>query len=344
MMPPYLRLVHRIRAEDCPNVQDALVRTRRGLPLNPVPIISGAITWEQYRSDRLTLPGPRQTVQLDADWYEGPEERLTPDSWLVFANEHAKTLPPRRSGRKWLGVDCGEGGDDSAWCVGDRLGVLDIFGKKTPDTHAVYGTTIMVARKWGVDWQDVIFDYGGGGKEHVDRLRNNGMPVRGLRFGAIKREVKRAMTQFTEKREVEEDTAGYSNRRSEMAWGVRMLLERPAPDRDPELVKVVLTAHGKGTRPVDNPPYGLPVHCCGDARIKDPNTLVGQLAVVPAGGLDWDDQGRFRLMPKNPPKGNPDDPRCFKNKLGRSPDLFDAFCLMVWGMNNEPQRATAGAG
>jgi hypothetical protein len=319
-----------IAAVDSPNVALALWEQEHGLPVSNTVVVPGQITWAEYQYRRATFTAQQRCESLDARWYDGPEERLVPDEWLRFANTAALTVNPRRGGRRWMGVDPGEGGDDSAWVVVDGSGVLDVTSLKTPDTNSVYGRTCLMAREWGIAWEDVVFDYGGGGKEHVDRLRAGGFNARGVRFGAIKREVKRAMTQFTERREVEEETAGYTNRRSAMAWDVRMLLERPAP-LTPDVADAVAKVGGAKVKQTDKPPFALPLPMCDE--------LCRQLRAVP---LTWDDQGRFRLIPKNPPAVRPDDPNCFRNRIGRSPDQFDAFCLAVYGMRNPPIRAEAG--
>lgn len=325
----------RITAKDSPNVEFALWQISQGIPPTGEQIIPGVLSWEAYNFRLATFSQQRRTESLEASWYEGAEERLIPDEWLQFANEHAKKLDRRRNGRKWLGVDPGEGGDDSSWCVGDRLGVLGITSLKTPDTNSVYGRTCLLVREHGIAWEDVIFDYGGGGKEHVDRFRAAGFMVRGLRFGAIKKELKRGMTQFTERREVEEDTASYVNRRSEMAYSLRVLLERPTEISDPTVIEAM---QRMGNKKIEKDPYALPVECCG-AYNSGPDTLCGQLRAVP---LRWDDQGRFKLIPKSPPQGQPEHQDNFKSRIGRSPDQFDAFCLMVYGMLNPPPQSRAG--
>lgn len=319
-----------ITAKDSDNVALALWEVEQGLPVSHTTVVPGQLTWAEYQHRLATFTKQQITESLLARWYDGPEERLVPDEWLQFANGVAKSLSPRRTGRRWLGVDPGEGGDDSAWCVIDGSGVLALVSLKTPDTNAVYGRTCQMAREWSLSWEDVVFDYGGGGKEHVDRLRASGFMARGVRFGAIKREVKRAMTLYQERKEIEEETAGYVNRRSEMAYEVRMLLERPAPLTDPAQIEAVARSGAK--KVPEKPPFALPLPMCDE--------LCRQLRAVP---LMWDEQGRFRLIPKNPPAARPDDPNCFRNRIGRSPDQFDAFCLAVWGMNHQPTRTEAGA-
>lgn len=325
----YYRRCIRYPAEDSPNVALALLQLKRGQRPTGETLVPGMVSWAAYCDGRANLPKMRQSVVLDARWWEGAEQRLVPDEWLDVAVAHGNKLPARRAGRTWLGIDPGEGGDDSAWVWGDRLGVKGVVSLPTPDTNAVFGRTHLIVREWGIAWGDVIFDYGGGGKEHVDRFRASGYPVRGVRFGTIKTEKKRGMTQFAEKRDVDEDTAGYVNRRSEMAYAVRMLLERPAVIDDP----LVLASMGSDFERIkDKPIYGLPTPVC--------NELIRQIAAVP---LTWDDLGRFKLIPKSPRADKPDDQNCFKARIGRSPDQFDAFCLMVFGMAHEPGTVVAGS-
>lgn len=346
MMPPFLRLVHRIRAADCPNVRDALVRLKRGLPVDPYPIISGAITYEQYLGDRATLPPARQQVQLDADWWEGADEKLVLGAWCDAARAFAVEQLDHGRGRaglpRYMGVDTAAGGDDTAWVAGDRLGVDRCKAKKTPNTNDVYGMTLDLMRAWNVPAGNVVFDLGGGGREHVHRLRANGHAVRGVAFGKMPTlDVKRAgvLNPFEERRDVTEDAAAYSDRRSEMAWDVRLILERgPATQDNPHGEYVGREFHPGTLQRA--PGFGL--------AGEDVEELVRQLTAAP---VLWDGKGRFKLIPKESPNRRAGDEAddqhqlhtpTFRQLIGRSPDLFDALCCMVFGMTHRPTPAVAG--
>lgn len=323
----YLRRCIHIRGQDSPNVRWAMLQKARGEEPTGERIIRGnVLSWDEYKERRLTLPKPRQVVSLDAEWYEGSEEKLVPWVWIAWARAFAETL--RGLDRKLprhMGVDSAAGGDDTAWVLGDRLGVLHCENFKTPNTNDVYGKTLRLMRDWNVPAERVVFDLGGGGREHAQRLRANGHNVRAVGFGKPPSlEVKRAglVMPFAEKRDVREDADAYSDRRSEMAWDLRLILERDAAGA------YVGKDFAGGA-----PGFGLPD--------KMTDVLCSQLKLPPA---RWDGKGRFKLIPKENPN-DPDDVNTFRRMLGgRSPDVFDAFCCMVFGMTHKPVRMQAGAG
>lgn len=322
----YLRRCIQMRAEDTPNVRWAKLQIARGEEPTGERIVAGVLSWQEYLERRRTLPKQRQTVVLDAEWYEGAEEKLVPAAWIAAARAFAETIAklPRTLPR-FLGVDVGGGGDDTAWVGGDRLGVVHVENYKTPNTNDVYGNTLKLMRELNVPPERVVFDLGGGGREHVHRLRANGYAVRGVGFGrAPKVEQKRpgVIVPFAERRDAKEDADAYRNRRSEMAWDLRMILER-----DEEATYIARDFYGK-----DVPGFALPLRCTEE--------LVTQLRVPP---VKWDGAGRFELIPKENPK-NLGDPQTFRKMLGHSPDVFDAFCLMVFGMTHKPVPMRAGAG
>lgn len=144
---------------DSPNVQLGLREQAAGRKASGRQIVPGVLSWDNfvYRTYQWGPPNWHEpqlyTESIEGKWYEGAEIRLVPDPWLKFAQEYAKTLDlkwpdrRRRPGRRWMGMDPGEGGDDSAWVVVDKLGVLHITSLKTPDTNSVYGRTCMLARR-----------------------------------------------------------------------------------------------------------------------------------------------------------------------------------------------------
>lgn len=323
----YYRKCIKIRAEDSPNVIFALEQIRRGLKPTNEAVCPGVLTWARYQEKLNTWEPRRKCEGLDAEWYEGHEYKLIPKEWLNAAEAFAEWLITSKSNRsilaRYMGVDSGAGGDDSAWCVGDRLGVLDIVSMKTPDTNHVYGTTLEMRRKWNVSDTRIIFDLGGGGTEHVNRLRASGYPVRATGFGKQpKIEARRGMKGFEEKRNAEEDAYAYLNRRSEMYYDARIIMERTE-----EGIYVPKNWNGSN---IDG--FGLPKILCAELR--------RQLECVP---MDWDGEGRFKLLPKDDPK-RPENPKTFRNLIGRSPDQADAFVLMLFGMTHKPIRMQAGAG
>lgn len=312
MTTPYFRRCIQIRAEDAPTVQAGLAGRVVDFP--------GILSYDEYRHRRATWNQQRQTEGLDAKWFVGAAVMLVPDQWLAVAGR-VKRLPlvhgfgnlPR-----YMGVDPGEGGDDSAWCVIDPHGILELQSFPTPDTNKVVGHTIMLAKQWGVLWENVTFDRGGGGKEHTDRMRAMGYRVRNVGFGEpVKVEPKRGIRTFPERVEVTEEKYASKNRRSEMAWDIRMLLE--CKEQDGDLVQL-----RKGG-------FHIPA-------TEKYDELRRQMRLIP---ITYDAEGRFHLLPKQDPKDS-DNEQTLRYIMGCSPDEFDAFGLAVFGMNHKPVRQMAG--
>lgn len=342
---PFLRRCIRIRAEDSPNVRLALLQLALGQAPTDERVVPGVLSWAEYQERRRTLPKARQSVVLDAQWWEGADERLVLPEWADAARLFARGLDQpgvtlaegsrtaRHSLPRYMGVDPAAGGDDSAWVAGDRLGVTHCHARKTPNTNDVVGLTLEYMRAWNVPAGNVVFDLGGGGREHADRLRAMGHPVRGVGFGkAPSLEVKRAgvLRPFEERRSVTEDAAAYQDRRSEMAWDIRLILERDAAG-----------AYQAGKfHPgslAEVPGFGL--------AGEHVDELVRQLLAPP---VRWDEKGRFKLIPKDDPKlpaheQDRANVTTFRKLIGRSPDLFDAMCCMVFGMTHRSVPNHAGA-
>lgn len=344
---PFYRRCIQATAWDSPNVKLAQHEISRGLKPSGRVVVPGVLSWEKLQY-KLATYDPRQICEsVNAEWYEGAALKLVPAEWLDAAEDFADRLEAGnapRKGPRHMGVDVGAGGDDSAWAVGDDLGLLALESFKTPDTSVISGFTRDMMRKWDVPAGRVVFDLGGGGQFVADKLRAAGLAVRATGFGkAPKVEMKRAgvVSRFEERRGAEEDAYAYVNRRSEMAWDLRCLLERRAgavPDNGTPGPTQCRAADGTwwdycatdwhGRR--DG--WGVPRRIGAELR--------RQVSVVPLG---YDAEDRFKLIPKQNPK-DPGDPNTFRALIGRSPDQFDAVCLLVFGMTHKPMINVAGAG
>lgn len=315
----FYRKVIKIRGIDSPNVRAAhayLAKfgdtdlNRRAVLMEMKPLIPGVLTYEDYLKRRSEWPAERQCVSLDAEWYEGVENRLYPPDWLDRAEEVAVGLNPRRRA-KAIGVDPGEGGDPTCMVAVDDTGVIALDSRKTPDTSEVTRNVLGFAREHGVEMWNVCFDRGGGGKEHADRLRAMGHMVRTVAFGETATDEatrwKKLRTVRDRKDDVEERFA-FKNRRAEMYWLVRELL-------DPSL-----NARG----------FGIP---------REMSELRRQLSVMP---LKYDEEGRIYLPPKNRRNENQREP-ALCDILGCSPDEADALVVAVFCMMVKSQRPVAGA-
>ena len=296
-MPRYYRKVIRITAEDSPNVKWARTEQAHGLqPTNTIQI-PGVLPWDLYEQRRALWPEIRQKIGLDAQFWEGAEFLLFPPQWLERAERFAATRPAFQA-TKWLGVDSGEGGDKTAWAVVDRLGLIELIARPTPDTMEVVAVTKALIRKYNLEGERVMFDRGGGGKQHADRLRAEGYEVRTVAFGEPPvADLRRGLTPLEEKRNVREEKSAYKNRRAEMYGTVSDLL-------DPTLNEVG---------------WGIP-ECYRE--------LHRQLGLIPK---KYDNEGRIFLPPKNQAPALVGQPKVItlRSMLGCSPDEADALVIAV---------------
>ena len=325
-MTPMLRKCIRITAKDSPNVQLALWQREKGLPITGEMVVPGVLSWEKYQFRLRTFNPQRVRESLEAEWYTGAELMLFPPDWMARAAGFAKArnvIKEKATSKRTMGIDPGEGGDPTAWCIGDRQGALFLLAKRTPDTTEVVDKTLALMREWNVAPEDVCFDRGGGGKEHADRLRSAGKNVRTVAFGeTIVPEPKRSMRFFSEKIELHEDKGAYVNRRAEL-YGEASVIFDPSG----------------GLQGIGGPlGYGLPT---GGGWEE----LRRQLELMPK--LE-DKEGRLRMLPKRKPaQGMPKpedatDEGTLIGRIGCSPDEADAFVLMIHAHLHRPTKAQAG--
>ena len=353
----YTRQCFRMTADDSPNVLLAKQQLKAGQVPTGELLLPGVVSWPDYRGHRKNLDPIRQAVVLDAKWYDGPQLKLIPQSWIDEANKYGMKPWDGREGRRpppsppfYMGVDCAEGGDDTSWVLIDRYGILEIVSLKTQDTNIIYGETLRRILEQRLQPEHVCFDRGGGGKQCADRLRAAGHNVRTVDFGVIKAEPKRGIRLFPEKKEVVEEKGLVKDRRSEMYWDLRMLLEIPASPSelaDEPLVVNTLERLGRIGVKAPLPPtarFALPMYSVDTPRGPEPmcQELIRQLKCVP---LTYDELGRFKLIPKQKPKKlptDPEDPMTFRALIGRSPDIADALALAWYGVEHKPVRMQAG--
>ena len=309
----FLRKVIHIGATDSPNVKNGLEQKARGEePTNEI-LIPGVKSYERYLEDRRLLDKVEQCVSLDGLFYEGEEIRLFPQDWLDKAMERAdeleRTHGANRKG-KTLGIDPAEGGDSTVWTVGDSLGFIFQRSEKTADTSVITDITPGIMREYGISPENVIFDRGGGGTEHADRMRKDGYNVRTVAFGEkVIPERKRGLTPLEHKKLQDEERYAYFNRRSEM-YG---LLSR-------------------AINPDDGAVYGIP-RCMVE--------LHKQLRPIPK---IYDKEGQLWLPPKNKPPGSDKSTvKTLVEMIGHSPDEADSAVLCYYGLIHKGKRIRAGA-
>jgi hypothetical protein len=302
--PGYYRKIIKIKGEDSPNVRFAHSEILKGIQPTNTLIVPGVLSYAEYAKRRATWDPVRQTVGLDADFYEGADALLFPPQWLNRAERIAYELG-NQSGKlrkaKAIGVDTAEGGDSTVMTAVDELGVIAQRSKKTPDTSVITGEVLAFMREFDCLPENVLFDAGGGGKEHADRLRSQGFNVRAIAFGeSATPPLRRGMTPLDTRIKQDETRYVYKNRRAEMYGLVRLLLE-----------------------PIEGEPgWGIP------AEYRE---LRRQLSPIP---LMYDGEGRLELPPKN--KRDPKSTKMTMTQLvGCSPDEADSLVLAVFGMQRK---------
>ena len=304
----YYRKIIQIKAEDSPNVKLGLLQEKNGkTPTNEM-LIDGVKDYETYMKNRKMWDKVQQCVSLDAEFYEGVENYLFPKEWLDRAEKIAERILGGSSKAITIGVDPAEGGDNTCWAVIGRDTVLNLIVKKTPDTSVITGETIALMKQYNVIPENVVFDRGGGGKEHADRLRTQGYNVRTVAFGeSLAIPPRHGITYISERKEHIEERYTYKNRRAQM-YGLLSNMMDPS--------------YGSG--------FGIP---------KAYKELRRQLAAMPR---SWDSEGRLFLPPKNKKSANSTEPT-IRDILGCSPDEADALVLAVFGMLEKPRVARVGA-
>lgn len=248
--------------------------------------------------------------ELGGEFLDDVTEYLFPDPWLVHSVRLGRQLVGQRRTARGLGCDPGEGIANTAVAVVDEVGVISLTSKRTPDTSVIGPWLLSAAREHGLPDDRVILDRGGGGKQVRDNIRaDTGREFRTVGFGeSVTPEPRRGRARLSQRQEVKEDRYVYFNRRAEMYWELRQLMDPFGP--------------GGG--------FAFPPGC---------EVLVRQLGPIP---LTRDPEGRLKLLPKN--KRNPDSKeKTLTELLGCSPDESDAVVLAVHAMLHRETRAKAGA-
>ncbi len=300
--PGYYRRVIQIKGIDSPNVQYGLNEVAKGLEPSDKVLTPGLLPYSEYVKRRKLWDSIRQSVSIDGEFYEGAEVKMYPQFWLVIAEKVAELRQLRR--RKdglCIGVDTAEGGDSSVWSVVNPDGLLYQLSLKTPNTAIIPGQTIALMNEYGVKPQNVWFDRGGGGKQHVDALREKGYAVKTVAFGEAASDVDKFKIWKSQRDKIQSDESRtiYKNRRAEMYGSLMQLLD-----------------------PI-NDGFGLP---------REYTELRRQLIPIPK---IYDGNGVLFLPPKH--KDKPDYLGKTKQQtlfelLGCSPDEADSLVIAVFGM------------
>jgi len=318
------RKVKRIEATQSPNVRLGLEEKARGVEPSGRVLVPGVLSWMEYCERMATFDEVAKTIKLLAQFYLGAQLLLFPCLWIDRAARMAEALRGRPRKAKGIGVDSGEGSANTAMAAVDEMGVIELVARKTPDTNVICGEIIAFLKKHQCDPRNVCLDVGGGGREHADRLRGMGYPVRTIAFGAAPTlELKRGQYQLRERKDVLEDRYAYVNMRAQMYHELSQLLELDG------------AGNPVGGMEVPNPRPGLPPIRHGFAIPAEYVELRKELAVFPK---LTDGEGRYYLPPKN--KKDPNSKvKTLVELIGHSPDLADSCALACHAMLHKPHRA-----
>ena len=302
----HFRKVIRITADDSPNVKFAKAQIARGEEPTGEMVVPGVLSWEEYCRRLRMFDEKEKSVSLYAIFYKGKEIRLFPKDILDLSKEAARKLP-RRSRGKYMGIDAAEGGDNTCWSIVDDLGLVFQLSIKTADTSDIPGKTIGLMREYGVDASNVLFDRGGGGKQHADVLRRRGYSVRTIGFGESANNISQpyqtaSVTSTKKKVEVMESRYVYKNRRAEIYGKLSLAMSE------------------------------------GFAVPEMYDEVYRQLSLVPK---NYDDGGRLFLPPKDKPHPNYTGDT-LKKLIGCSPDEAESLGLANY-MRVTPIKGTTRA-
>jgi hypothetical protein len=369
----YHRRVLKIRAQDSPNVRRGLILKERhpDWSLDKIDehsrLVPGVLTYAEYVTRRATWDKVRQAVGLDAEFWEGAELLLFPPDWLTRVAQPEFISRCLRSPTESIGIDPAEGGDKTSMAAINRWGLKELVSRQTPNTAAITGEVIAFVRKHGVPWSKVAFDRGGGGKQHADRLVEQGYRgVRTVAFGeAPQLELKRGLYQMEVRKDTKQEAYAYVNLRAQMYHELSQLID-PAgwtegfPD-------VMASIEDLGYTIPDAPQLPLPgeteeeftrrkARLAGqklkaNAGFAMPDQdepyaeLRRQLAVMPK---LTDEEGRYWMLPKQLKTGKvqssaKDRIKTLVEIIGHSPDEADAVVLAVHALLHKGHRSVAGA-
>lgn len=294
--------VFRIPAIESPNIQLALAEEKRNLKPSRQIVVPGCMDIDDYRWRRKTFDPVLAAAGLDAEFYDGEEVKMFPNEWLDSATSRSESLVGSEiHGRPTMGVDTAEGGDSTVWTVVDSKRILRMVSKKTRNTAKIKGTTIALIKEFNIDPDDVLFDRGGGGKEHADYLRMAGYNVRTIGFGEPPTSVDEYEPGWIDpdhKKDIKEQRYAYKNVRAQLYGTLREMLN---PDG-------FLLQDG---------PFSI------DPKYTE---LLRQLRPIP---LDYDGEGRMVLPPKDKPHKNFKGVT-LKQLIGNSPDEADSLSLATF--------------
>lgn len=309
----YSKVIH-IPADRSPNVRYALAEIAAGRKPSGRMIVPGPKDWYAYQEGLAKYDDIERCVKLDARFYVGKELRLFPPEWLTHARRLAIKYRGKRRKALAVGVDPAEGGDKTSLCAVDQLGVVELLSLQTPDTNQIPGLVVNFGLRHGVDPGNWVFDRGGGGKQHADRLRDLGFHVRTVAFGESPTHHPRPETvQYDTRVEDMEQRGAYVNRRAEMYGRLSAAVDPGVRVGEDELGRAVFSKPG----------FAIP---------GEYDALFQQLGPIPK---LYDGEGKLRLPPKHK-KDAKSKEVTLTELIGHSPDEADSLVLAYYGMVEDP--------
>lgn len=337
----YHRRIIKIKATHSPNVRFGLAEERAGKePSNEI-LIHGVLPYNVYKRRRITWDKIKQTVGLDAEFYEGAETLMFPPDWLDNSQRVAEQIKitKRRDGLA-MGVDTAEGGDNTSWAIIDHHGLIYLHSERTPDTSMIPKKTIELIHRFHVPPERVCFDRGGGGKQHADRMKELGYRVATVHFGeAATLPKKKIKVTFSQRVADTETRTVYKNRRAEMYGRLRELIDPQRGLNHQQRIRVG-SLYDEQTR------KGM------DVQEPDPSKVFAlpeefyqirqQLTPIP---LLYDGEGVMYLPPKHKRDGKPaersrDTTETLTELIGHSPDEADSLVIALHALKCKEYRGS----
>lgn len=271
----YLRKVLHITGEDSPNVKLWMKQKELGLKPRDIIVVPGVLPGSDYEMRLRLWDEAKVCVGVHGRFFKHASKLMFPVGWLDRSERMADALRTSKHRAVSIGIDSGEGKSHTTLYATSRLGIVERWRGLTPDTNKIIGEVKAFGRAHGVPPHRWNFDRGSG-KQHADRLRAEGYPVRTTAFGgAVVRDPRVGILGIDDRVEDREARYTYFNRRAQMYFEARLLLEP--------------TAGG----------YGIP---------REYIELRRQLGAVP---LVRNDEGKVKLPPKHElakfTGGSPDD-------------------------------------
>lgn len=332
---PYRQKVIHIDAKDSPNVRLGMLQERLGQTVTHEELVPGVLSYREYKHRDTHWDPIRKCVSLHGQFYKGSEVYLYPTAWLdrtekMYARLVAQGLLAIKRRAKGIGCDAGEGASNTAWWVVDEYGVMEAISERTPDTTDVTEISVDLIRRYNLPHESFVFDRGGGGKQHADRMRKMGYKVRTVAFGeSLVDDPRYRPKSVNERIKFREERYAYKNRRAQMYGMLREMI-------DPVNSQVEKDAQGKLV-----PIFTIPEKWMYYQPMEHRKHLRDQIRVIP---LKRDSEGRLLLPPKSRTGNNQGyQGKTLTELIGHSPDEADALVMAIYAMLTVPEVTKVGA-